>query len=60
MFIRYATVRGFCEPVERLTGRTVKAFISGLHTEVDGVAIEAFILRLEVADAPSRIEAAQS
>jgi uncharacterized protein YbcI len=32
MFFQYATVREFCEPVERLTGRTVKAFISGLDT----------------------------
>jgi uncharacterized protein YbcI len=29
MFFQYATLREFCEPVERLTGRTVRAFISG-------------------------------
>lgn len=30
MFFQYATVREFCEPVERITGRTVRAFVSGL------------------------------
>jgi uncharacterized protein YbcI len=54
-FFQYATVREFCEPVERLTGRTVKAFISGIDTEVDGLAIESFILRPKGSDGPSRI-----
>jgi hypothetical protein len=49
-------VREFCEPVERLTGRTVKAFISGIDTEVNGLAIETFVLYPEGSDAPSRIE----
>ena len=44
MFFQYASVREFCEPVERLTGRTVRAFISGIDTEVDGLSIETFIL----------------
>jgi uncharacterized protein YbcI len=56
MFFQYATVREFCEPVERLTGRTVKAFISGLDTEVDGLSIETFILYPEGSEAPSRIQ----
>src|SRR6476619_4285356 len=29
-FFQYATVPEFCEPVERLTGRKVRAFISGI------------------------------
>ena len=56
MFFQYATVREFCEPVERLTGRTVKAFISGIDTEVDGLSIETFILYPEGSEAPSRIQ----
>jgi uncharacterized protein YbcI len=54
-FFQYATVREFCEPIERLTGRKVKAFISGIDTEADGLAIETFILHPEGSDAPSRI-----
>lgn len=43
MFFQYATVRDFCEPVERLTGRKVRAFISGMDTEVSGLSIESFV-----------------
>src|SRR5215217_3699632 len=59
MFFQYATVREFCEPVERLTGRTVRAFVSGLDTEVDGLSIETFILHPEGSDAPSRAAKAE-
>jgi uncharacterized protein YbcI len=52
--IQYATVREFCEPIERLTGRTVRAFISGIDTEVDGLSVETFVLHPAGADAPSR------
>jgi uncharacterized protein YbcI len=55
-FFQYATVREFCEPVERLTGRTVKAFVSGIDTAVDGLSIETFILHPAGCDAPSRTE----
>jgi uncharacterized protein YbcI len=53
-FVQYATLAEFCEPVERLTGRKVKAFISGIDTEVDGLSMETFILHPEGSDAPSR------
>jgi len=56
MFFQYATIREFCEPVERLTGRTVRAFISGVDTAVDGISIETFIFHPVGSDAPSRIE----
>jgi uncharacterized protein YbcI len=59
MFFQYASVREFCEPVERLTGRTIKAFISGIDTEADGVAVETFILHPRGSGAPSRIERAE-
>ena len=59
LFFQYATVTGFCEPVERLTGRKVRAFISGLDTEADGIALETFVLHPEGYDGPSRIERAE-
>jgi uncharacterized protein YbcI len=58
MFFQYATVPGFCEPIERLTGRKVRAFISGIDTEVDGVSTEMFFLHPEGYDGPSRIDRA--
>jgi uncharacterized protein YbcI len=58
-FFQYASVREFCEPIERLTGRRVKAFTSGVDTEVDGLSVETFVLYPEGSDAPSRIERAE-
>src|SRR4051794_2656676 len=43
MFFQYATVREFCEPVERLTGRKVRSFISGMDSAVAGLSIESFV-----------------
>jgi uncharacterized protein YbcI len=59
MFVQYASVREFCEPVERITGRTVKAFISGVDTEADGLSTELFVLHPEGYEGPSRIEQAE-
>jgi uncharacterized protein YbcI len=56
MFFQYATVREMCEPVERLTGRKVRAFISGIDTEADGLSLEAFVLHPPGSDEKSRIE----
>ena len=58
MFFQYATVAEFCEPVERLTGRKVRAFLSAIDTEVDGMCVETFVLHPAGSDAPSRIAAA--
>jgi uncharacterized protein YbcI len=58
-FFQYASVREFCEPIERLTGRKVKAFTSGVDTEVDGLSVETFVLHPLDSDAPSRIERAE-
>jgi uncharacterized protein YbcI len=44
MFFQYASVAEFCEPVERLTGRTVRSFVSGTDTWVDGLSVETFVL----------------
>jgi uncharacterized protein YbcI len=56
MFFQYASVREFCEPVERLTGRKVRAFMSGFDTEANGLSVETFLLHPEGSDEPSRIE----
>ena len=55
-FFQYASVTEFCAPIERLTGRKVRAFISGIDTEVGGVCVETFLLHPPGADAPSRAE----
>jgi hypothetical protein len=39
---QYATLRELCEPVERLTGRKVRAFTSGIDTEAEGRSVETF------------------
>ena len=57
-FFQYATLREFCEPVERITGRKVRSFHSSIDTKVDGLAIETFIFYPEGQDGPSRIEIA--
>src|SRR5215212_11144105 len=44
IFFQYATVREFCEPVEAITGRTVRAFQSSIDTEANGLSVETFIL----------------
>ena len=59
MFFQYATVREFCTPVEQYTGRKVRAFISGIDTEADGLATELFVLHPAGYDGPSRMDAAE-
>ncbi len=59
MMFQYATVREFCEPVEQITGRKVRSFLSGIDTEVDGLSMETFILHPEGYDGPSRTERAE-
>ena len=56
MFFQYATVREFCEPIEAITGRKVRAFFSGIDTEVDGMCLETFVLHPEGYEGSSRIE----
>lgn len=54
MLFQYSWVREFCEPVERLTGRKVRAFISGIDAGANGMSMEAFALHPEGYDGPSR------
>jgi uncharacterized protein YbcI len=58
LFFQYATLRGFCEPVERITGRKVRSFHSSIDTKVDGLTVETFTFYPEGQDGPSRIELA--
>lgn len=55
-FLQYATVADFCEPVERLSGRRVRAFLSAIDTQVAGLAMETFVLHPEGYDGPTRID----
>jgi uncharacterized protein YbcI len=57
-FFQYASVREFCEPVERITGRKVRAFMSAMDTCADGVVTETFLLHPNGYSGPSRIDAA--
>jgi uncharacterized protein YbcI len=59
MCFQYATVREFCEPVEQLTGRTIRSFLSSIDTEVDGLSTETFIFWPEGREGRSRIERAE-
>jgi hypothetical protein len=59
MLFQYATVREFCESVERITGRKVRSFLSALDTEVDGLSTETFALHPTGYDGPSRIDRAE-
>ena len=54
LFFQYATVSEFCEPIERITGRKVRAFISGIDSNAGGLATELFVLHPEGYDGPSR------
>ena len=54
LFFQYATVREFCESIERITGRKVRAFVSGIDTEVEGLSMETFLLHPVGYDGPSR------
>src|SRR5215204_2923753 len=54
IFFQYATVREFCEPVEHITGRTVRSFHSSIDTKVDGMSMETFVLYSEGQEGPSR------
>lgn len=53
LLFQYAQVDVFCAPIEKLTGRKVKAFISGIDTDAD-VATELFMLHPNGYDGASR------
>jgi uncharacterized protein YbcI len=53
LYFQYASTDEFCGPVERIFDRKVRAFISGIDTQVD-VATELFVLHPAGYDGPSR------
>ena len=55
LLFQYAELERFCEPIERLTGRKVRGFISGIDTVAD-VASEMFVLHPPGYDGPSRVD----
>lgn len=59
LFFQYASVREFCEPIEQITGRKVRAFFSSIDTHINGMSIESFALYPEGQDGPSRTEYAE-
>ena len=56
LFFQYASLRETIEPIERITGRTVRAFISGTDTRADGLSVETFVLHPAGYDGPSRMD----
>jgi hypothetical protein len=59
MFFQYASVREFCEPVERITGRTIRGFLSAMDTEADGLSVETFVFYPRGQEGPSRVARAE-
>jgi uncharacterized protein YbcI len=59
MVFQYASVPEFCRPVERLTGRKVRSFLSSIDTLADGLSVETFILHPRGYDGPSRADSAE-
>jgi uncharacterized protein YbcI len=56
LMFQYASVAEFCEPIERITGRTVRSFQSSIDTEADGLCVETFIFYPRGEDGPSRVQ----
>jgi uncharacterized protein YbcI len=57
LLFQYAEVERFCQPVERLSGRKVRGFISGIDT-VGDIACEMFVLHPPGYEGPTRAELA--
>ena len=55
-FFQYASVKEFCGAIEEITGRKVRAFVSGIDTAADGLSVETFMLHPEGYDGPGRAE----
>ncbi|HEV2059236.1 MAG TPA: Na-translocating system protein MpsC family protein [Solirubrobacteraceae bacterium] len=53
LLFQYAEADKFCEPIERLTGRKVRAFVSGIDAEAD-LATELFVLHPHDYEEPGR------
>ncbi len=53
LLFQYAETAVFCDPVESITGRKVRAFVSGIDTYSD-LASEMFVLHPQGYEGPSR------
>jgi uncharacterized protein YbcI len=56
LFFQYASTDTLCQTVEGITGRKVRAFVSGIDTRADGLSIETFVLHPRDYDGPSRAD----
>jgi uncharacterized protein YbcI len=56
MLFQYASVGDFCGMIERVTGRKVRSFVSGIDTQIDGLSLELFVLHPAGYDGPSRAD----
>jgi uncharacterized protein YbcI len=56
--LQEADIRDFCDPVEAITGRKVRGFLSGMDTAAD-VATEMFVLHRRGYAGPSRTDRIQ-
>jgi uncharacterized protein YbcI len=56
LLFQYAEADAFCEPIERLVGRKVRAFISGIDTHAD-LASELYVLHPRGYDGAGRGDA---
>jgi uncharacterized protein YbcI len=59
-FFQVASTAAFCEAIERLSGRKVRAFVSGTDTHVDGLSAETFILHPKGYEGLSRDDASET
>ena len=59
LFFQYANIVEFASPIERITGRKLKAFHSSTDSEANGQAVEVFVLHPPRYDGPSRTERAE-
>jgi len=59
LFFQYANIVEFASPIERITGRKLKAFHSSTDSEANGQAVEVFVLHPPGYDGPSRTERAE-
>lgn len=56
MFFQYASIEDFCRPIEAITGRKVRSFLSGIDPDTEGTCVEAFVLHPPEYDGPSRAD----
>jgi uncharacterized protein YbcI len=51
-FFQYVSRDEFCEPVERITGRQVRSFLSAIDPQQQDIAMETFVLYADGAAPP--------